>query len=705
MRGECMRVKLGWLVLCLGLAAPGCNRVSHEAAERPNVVLVTIDTLRADHVGAYGAAFARTPTLDALAAQGARFETAIAATPITLPSHATLLTGAWPPRHGVRHNGIFALGPELPTLAERFDEAGYATGAVVGAVVLRARYGLGRGFDHYDDQVGTRRAGASGFLERPATDVTDAALAWLQATGERPFFLWVHYYDPHLEHRAPASFVAQLPGRPYDAEIAYVDHELGRLLLGLEARGRLADTLVAVTSDHGESLGEHGELNHGMTLYDAAMRVPWIMTGPGVPAGRVVRGVVRGVDLAPTLLALAGAPALPDADGDDLTSLLADSDHASTRWAYAESLLPQLDFGWAPLHAVRTGAELYVRAPRPELYDVTADPGQLRDLSAASDAAARMQALDVRVAQVLGQGGESRPVALDDDERARLQALGYALPGSSVAETGLDPKDGLKHQALALAGARAVAEGRYADAEAVLRAFLKHAPQSARGHALLASALLYAGRAPEAVAHADRAVALGPRVAHYWSERAELRIVLGDRAGARSDFERAASLDAEDPRVQMGLMWIQASQADQPGALARAVEHARRALALAPDDAFVRLRVGMIWQEAEAYQPALESFRDAVRLRPDFALAQAQLSLEYARIGKLEDARRHRALAGELVHDPGFGSRLALAFAAAGDPASARAWLAELAARHPGDARVARARARVEGPGRGQAGT
>jgi tetratricopeptide (TPR) repeat protein len=460
-----------------------------------------------------------------------------------------------------------------------------------------------------------------------------------------------------------------------------------------------------VTSDHGESLGEHGELNHGMTLYDAAMRVPWILAGPGVPGGRVVRGVVRGVDVAPTLLALAGAPALPGADGDDLGPLLGAKGGASTRVAYTETLLPQLDFGWAPLYGVRTNEELYVRAPRRELYDLAADPGQLRDLSGAADAAPRMQALDARVSEVLGKSGESRRVALDPEERARLQALGYTLPDSPAVETALDPKDGLKHQALVQEGARAVAEGRYRDAEKALRRFLEHAPDSARGHALLASALLYAGRAPEAVAHADRAVALGPRVAHYWSERAELRIVLGDRAGARSDFERAAQLDAEDARVQMGLMWIQASRPEEAGALARATEHARHAFALAPDDAFVRLRVGMIWQEAGAYQPALESFRDAVRLRPDFDMAQAQLALEYARIGKLEDARRHRELAGDLVHDAGFGSRLALAFAAAGDPASARAWLAELEARHPGDARVARARARVEAPGRGRAGT
>lgn len=688
---------LAWLVLA-------CNRVESEplppGSAGPDVLLVTIDTLRADHVGAYGAERARTPTLDALAARGARFETAIAVTPITLPSHASLLTGVWPPRHGVRHNGTFELGEDLPTLAERHRAAGHATGAVVGAVVLRARYGLDRGFDHYDDRIGSRRAGAAGYLERTAAEVTDAALAWLRELGPRPFFLWIHYYDPHLEHRAPAPFAAAHPGRPYDAEIAYVDAELGRLLRALQAAGRLDRTLVTVTSDHGESLGEHGETNHGLTLYDAAVRVPWIVAGPGVPAGRVVRGIARGVDVAPTLLALAGLPGLPEADGRDLSGALV-SGTTGAAWAYAETLLPQLDFGWAPLHAIRTDAHLYVRAPRRELYDLASDPDQRDDRSGEPGAAARMDALDAHVQAVLEARSDASQVALDPDERARLQALGYALPEAPVPETGLDPKDGLAHQALVQRGARALAEGRYAEAEPALRAFLEVAPDSARVHGLLASTLLYTGRAAEALGHADRAIALDPRPAHRFSDRAEIRLVLGDREGARSDFARAARIDPEDAWVQIGLLWMRL----QDGDLSAAAEHARRAFALAPSDAFVRLRVGLLWLEAGAYRPARESFQDAVRLRPDFALAQMRLAIEYARVGRVEAARVHHARAGALAHDPTLGSTLARGLAAAGDIGAARAVVVELERRHPGDPGVARAKRWIEDRAARSAGT
>jgi len=684
--------------ICLG---PGCNRVGYDRAtrarapERPSVVLVTIDTLRADHVGAYGASFARTPEIDALAAEGTRFETAIAVAPITLPSHTSLLTGLWPPHHGVRNNGTYRLGDSLPTLAERFHDAGYATGAAVGAVVLRRRYGLARGFDRYDDRMGARKAGETGYLERSATEVTDAALAWLASVGDRPFFLWVHYYDPHLEHRAPEAFVERLPGRPYDAEIAYVDQEIGRLRAALVSAGRDEGSLWAVTADHGESLGEHGELSHGMTLYDGALRVPFILRGPGVPAGRSVGGVVRGVDLAPTLLSLAGLPPLPGADGHDLLPWMAPGAGPSPYWAYSESLLPQLDFGWAPLHGIRTATELYVRAPRPELYALVEDPGEQHDLSGTPDAAPRMAELDGRVTRILAAHGQGQRLALDADERARLQALGYARPAGAVSMPGLDPKDGLRYQGLIQQGSRAFVEQRYADAETALRAFLEYAPRSARAHGLLASTLLNMGRAAEASTHADRAIALDPGTAHHYADRAEIRLALDDPDGARADFEHAAEIDSEDPWVQVGLMWIRTRDPRKPGALAEAAQHARRAFSLAPNDAFVRFRVGMIWLGVGAYHAARDSFQDAVRLRPDFALAQARLAIEYARIGQLAEARLHRAEAGEWLRDPAVGSELAWALAAAGDRATARDQLAVLERLHPGDAHVARARNQI----------
>jgi len=686
---------LGGAVLW-ALLALACNRVDTAAgpgargtSALPSVLLVTIDTLRADHVGAYGAGFAHTPTLDGLAARGLRFETVIAPAPITLPSHASLFTATRPPRHGVRHNGTFRLGETLPTLAERFRAAGHATGAVVGSVVLLRRHGLDRGFGHYDDRIGgRRRAGTAGYAERTATEVSDAALRWLAEHGGGPFLLWVHYYDPHQEHRAPPAFARRFPDRPYDAEVAYVDHELGRLLGTLADRGRLRDTLVAVTSDHGESLGEHGEASHGMTLYDAALRVPWLLAGPGVPEGRVVSGIARTIDVAPTLLSMAGLDPLPGADGEDLSPFLDAETLGAERWAYAETLLPALDYGWAPLHALRASDRLYVRAPRPELYDLADDPGQREDRSGRPGAAETMAALDERVEAILAASGASARVALEPEERERLRALGYALPDAPVAATGLDPKDGLRHERLIRQAARAVASERYAEAEAALRAFLEHAPESPRAHGLLASVLLYTDRAASALEHADRAIALDPRPVHRFTQRAEIRAVLGDATGARRDFERAAAIDPEDPNAQAGMTWVRVREGDLPGAAA----HARRAFTLAPQSASVRFRIGLIWLEAHAYRAALESFRDTVRLRPDFAPAHARLAIEYARVGRTDLAREHRKRAGSLVHEPRMGVALARALAAAGDLEAGEALLQELERRHPGDTRVADAR-------------
>jgi len=280
-------------VLCLLLGLPGCNWLRAGRTNGPSVLLVTIDTLRADHVGAYGAKDVATPTLDALAARGVVFEEAMAAVPLTLPSHASILTGQYPPTHGVRHNAVFVLDDAIETLAERFQAEGFATGAVIASAVLDPEFGLTQGFDHYDADIPQDRATSAGFFERPAAAVTDAALRWLGAESGR-FFLWVHYYDVHAAYRPPEPFATRFAALPYDGEAAYVDQEIGRLLGELDRSGRLASTLVAVTSDHGEGLDEHGEGSHSYFIYDSVLHVPLILAGPGVPAGRRVPRVVSG---------------------------------------------------------------------------------------------------------------------------------------------------------------------------------------------------------------------------------------------------------------------------------------------------------------------------------------------------------------------------------------------------------------------------
>jgi arylsulfatase A-like enzyme len=326
------------------------------ACGRPveRIVLVSIDTLRADHLGCYGAAFAHTPRLDALAAGGVRFANAISPAPLTLPSHTTLLTGLDPPEHGVRHNGVFRLTDDVPTLAEHLREAGFATAAFVAAYVLDRQFGLDRGFDRYDDRTSQPRYGRGmlTFPERPANEVVDAALEWLASAPGR-FFLWVHLYDPHAEYRPPAGFASAFPARPYDGEIAFADFQVGRLLAALDQRFPDGRTLVVVTADHGESLGEHGEATHSHLVYDATQHVPLIVQGPGLPRGGVVEDVVALRDVAPTVLDLLGVPPLPGATGRSLAEAVRGG-ALEPRAAHVETLAPQLDWGWSPLLGLRT---------------------------------------------------------------------------------------------------------------------------------------------------------------------------------------------------------------------------------------------------------------------------------------------------------------------------------------------------------------
>ncbi|MCG8591672.1 MAG: sulfatase-like hydrolase/transferase, partial [Proteobacteria bacterium] len=434
------------------------------------MLLVTIDTLRADHVGAYGAERAHTPTLDALAEAGVRFEHAVSPAPITLPSHATLLTGLDPYEHGVHHNGIFALGPEFPVLAEVFGASGHATAAFVGAVVLSREYGLARGFDHYDDDTHQQRVsrGSLSFAERSAEAVTDAAVAWLENAPER-WFVWVHYYDPHADYAPPPGFAAAFPGRPYAGEIAFVDAQLGRLLASIEARWPGDDTLVAVTSDHGEALGEHGESTHSIFVYEGTQRVPLLLAGPGVPAGRVVAPVVRLKDVAPTLLELAGQAPLPDASGRSLEALWSEGE-AEPRLAYMESYGPLYDWGWSPLRGLRREMQKYVSAPRPELYDLAADPGESSNLAPAQPEAVerwerRLTALDGDGPAVVA----SRQ--LSPAERERLESLGYVQRVSEPAPDAAlaDPKDRIDLANRVLAADALLADGRAREAVAELR--------------------------------------------------------------------------------------------------------------------------------------------------------------------------------------------------------------------------------------------
>jgi arylsulfatase A-like enzyme len=532
------------------------------------VVLVTIDTLRADHVGCYGSQHARTPVLDTLAAAGVRFTAAVSPAPLTLPSHASLLTGLDPPGHGVRHNSIHRLADGLPTLAEHAQAAGFASAAFVGSLVLDRRFGLARGFAAYDDRMQGHSSRLAGFAERPADRVVDAALAWLERAPQR-FLLWVHFYDPHADHIPPKGFAAAFASHPYDGEIAFADLQLGRLLDGVRARFGGDGLLVAVTSDHGESLGEHGERTHSYTVYDATQRIPLILAGTGIPRGKVVDAPVGLVDVAPTLLAAIRAAPLPDSDGRDLAPLLAGGP-APARTLYVETLATWLDYGWSPLVGLRTDAFKYIRAPRRELYDLRSDPGELHDVAAASPEI--VERLDADLERHLERGRRvAETVEVGAEDRARLESLGYVVPAAAAGGArpdrgeGPDPKDEMSLLERVADAQLHGQRGRFREGLDLLRG-VENPPTHL---SVLRAALAYhAGEYALAASDAARALAAEPRRADAVLVYASALEAQGDMAGARAAYERAVSLMPRSEEGWRGVLRTAEAQGDAPAAQA-----------------------------------------------------------------------------------------------------------------------------------------
>ena len=409
------------------------TRSARMPAPPTSVILITLDTTRADHLPPYGGV--ALPAIDQLARDGVVFDQTVAPVPLSLPSHASLFTGRLPSAHGARVNGS-TVDAGVPTLAEHFRAAGYRTGAFVGSVVLNRDRGLERGFDVYSDvrsPTGFRR------FRRPASEVVDAAIGWINAADASPFFLWVHLFDAHAPYAMPDALDASPNGDPYTGAIALMDGQIGLLLRALEERHRLDRTAVIVTADHGESLGDHGERGHGIFVYESALRVPLIILWPGVEPRRI-SNLVQLIDLAPTVLALEGLPA-PPMDGMNLAPLL-QGRHSKDRIAYAESMYP-LSHGWSALRSVRDGRFKFIEAPRPELYDLESDPGEARNLYEAQPATtAKLLAL----LRTYGPAELPAAPALDEASRDRLSALGYVSPSRSSAPPGPpaiwpDPKD------------------------------------------------------------------------------------------------------------------------------------------------------------------------------------------------------------------------------------------------------------------------
>ena len=435
-----------------------------KGAKPEAVILITLDTTRADRLGCYGNRRIETPALDRLAAGGALFEQAQTVAPFTLPAHASILTGRYPAQHGVHHNGLYALPESERTLAEAFTDAGWDTAAVIASFPVAARFGLRQGFASWDESF-LARAGARRkfqFEERDAAAVTDAAIAWLSSRSRgRPWFLWVHYFDPHVRYAPPEPFREKYRENPYDGEIAYVDSQIARLM---EAAGKSASPeriLVAAVGDHGEGLREHGEVSHGFFAYQATIRVPLILSGPGVaPAGRRIAVPVSTVDIYATIARLAGLSRPADAPplaGRDLLE-----PGGAPREVVYEAMMPFLEFGWSPLHGIRDGAWSYIEAPRPELYDLAGDPGETKnrlepEAAAGTDGSGASGATRGPTAAGANHEDAERAATLKNRLRAAFAGMESASGGSAARPAGSADLEALRSLGYMATGSAAAA--------------------------------------------------------------------------------------------------------------------------------------------------------------------------------------------------------------------------------------------------------
>ena len=652
------------------------------ASAAPNVVLVTIDTLRADHVGAYGYRAGETATLDRLAREGVLVEDAVVQVPQTRPSHASIMTGRYPYEHGIRDNYSPPLPATPPTLASLLRDRGWDTAAFIGAYPVSRPSGLDRGFTAFDDPFAAGDATTrEARTERRAAEVVDHALAWLRRPRSKPFFLWVHLFDPHAPYEPPAPWRERFAKTPYDGEVAYADAQLGRIVAWLDKQALRSQTLVVATSDHGESLGEHGEDEHMLFVYDATLRVPLLLSWPGrLPTGARVRGQFRSVDLFATVLELAGVAA-PPSSGASRAAFLRPDGRIPDNESYAESLYSQIHFGYAPLRALRAEGWKYVDAPRIELYRLPEDPGETRNLAA--DRASVAGALRGRLATYDRQAASPPQIPEVSPEAAeRLAALGYVGGGLApgAAPSGADLKDKIgevqrfmrdMRESLRLYRARDLDRAipllerlaksgidsfnveyylgrsllerrRFAEAIPHLESSAEKAPgrrtlsglAAAPIYAYLVEAYAGAGQIPEALETVQQALKVAPENAELHRARGRILLEQGDLPAARTALEKARALAPAEPRLHVDLSNLYRNLADLPRARAEAQE----ALRLDPSSPEAHVARGLVLGAMGREPEAAQAFRQALRVAPDDPDALFYLGSVELRAGRAEAA-------------------------------------------------------------------
>jgi arylsulfatase A-like enzyme/Tfp pilus assembly protein PilF len=678
--------RVGWLLLLVSAA------LATSPSRRPptDVILITIDTVRADHTGPYGAKGVSTPTLNALAHDGIVFDQAISQVPLTWPSHAVILTGTYPFQNGVQDFTGQPLDSRFRSVAQVFKEQGYATGAVVSAFVLDRSWGLARGFDFYDDSFSPEafRNRDLGLVDRKAGESVSRTINWLQRNPRRPLFFWLHLYDPHSPYDPPEPYRTQYRDHLYDGEIAYADHELGRLIAWLKRNQLYEPSLIVVLSDHGESLGEHGEKEHGFFIYNSTVHIPLIVkppAGSGFRVGRESRPV-ETTCVAPTLLRLAG---MKDRIVGRFSSraLLGEGIDNSEAAAYSETFYPFSSFGWNPLRAFETNRYQYIDAPEPELYDLSTDPEEKHNIVTEQEGVAavlkdKLQKLEQQNPFTPTQGSSG---GLSADAEEKLRALGYVAFRSPVPqeallkglpdpktklwefntilasedafrtgnpETGkelltqVDAKDPNMYIVPFLLGEAGLAEKDWREAAEQFNKCLQLNPNFDQAMTGLSRALMYLGDDTAAKQWAQKALKYNPQNYRAWYQLGFIEAKT-DKQAAIAAYEKAVDIQGNFAPIRRDLGLLLYQQKDYT----KAAQHLAYAVELGIEDPLVFNNLGVSYSLTGRLQKAVSSYKRALQLDPNLAQAHLNLGFAYKQLNRPSEAQQEYSAACRLQPD------------------------------------------------------
>jgi choline-sulfatase len=688
MRLTCLtHSSLGFASLLLGFAL-SFGACWQNKPSRPNILIITVDTLRADRVGCYGYAAGLTPNVDALAKDGIIFERGVAQVPLTWPSHAAIFTGTYPFHNGVQDFTGQPLSDRFRTLAESLKDHGYATGAVVSSFVLDRSWGLARGFESYDDAFAGQEFLQKnlGLVERRAEDSVNHAVTWLEAHSNQPFFLWLHLYDPHSPYNPPEPFRTQYAKQPYEGEIAYADSQLGRLFAWLKQapNGLYDNTLIIFLSDHGESLGEHGEKEHGFFVYDSTVRVPLVLKPPksaGLARQRVP-DAVETIQVGPTVIELAGFedPIQKQFQAASLVPLMNSKPHSPQRPAYSETFYPANSFGWSPLRSLQTAKYQFIEAPKQELYNLEVDPAENNNLASKNTSVVTsLRAQLDRLLDTYPPLASTSGTSASPDVLEKLKSLGYVAYRAPAASNSklADPKDKLPVFQDVLRATDLIQSGNFAAAHSLLFSVQQKEPNLYLIPFLLGEAASHEAQWKEAERQFGRAAALNPgfdqarmglaRALGFQGKTAQSRDLIGTLLATNPQNFRASFLLAEieardDPRSSRDaldkVITIQPNFAPayrdrgllsvREQSYASGAEDLSRAVQMGMRDVVTYNSLGICYSRLNRLGEAVETYHLAIAADPSYAQAHLNLGFAYERTNQPELSKKEYAEACRL---------------------------------------------------------